>query len=81
LEKKKLDPVTFEILSHRLEQIIAEAYYAISHVSGSAVVIEVGDHQEAVLDNAGNLALFGGGLVHWTPSLSLASQYVVREYE
>jgi N-methylhydantoinase B/oxoprolinase/acetone carboxylase alpha subunit len=45
VEKKKLDPVTFEILAHRLEQIIAEAYYTISHVSGSAVVMEVGDHQ------------------------------------
>jgi len=81
VEKKKLDPVTFEILAHRLEQIIAEAYYTISHVSGSAVVMEVGDHQEAILDNNGDLALFGAGLVHWTPSLSLAGKYIVREYE
>ncbi len=81
MEMKKLDPVTFEILSHRLEQIIAEAYYAISHVSGSAVVMEVGDHQEAILDNHGNLALFGAGLVHWTSSLALAGNYIVREYE
>ena len=81
MEKKKLDPITFEILSHRLEQIITEAYYTIGHVSGSAVVTEVGDHQEAVLDSAGNLALFGGGLVHWTPSLSLAAKYIVQEYE
>jgi len=81
VEMKKLDPVTFEILSHRLEQIIAEAYYAISHVSGSAVVMEVGDHQEAILDNHGNLALFGAGLVHWTSSLALAGNYIVREYE
>jgi len=81
VEMKKLDPVTFEILSHRLEQIIAEAYYAISHVSGSAVVMEVGDHQEAILDSHGNLALFGAGLVHWTSSLALAGNYIVREYE
>ncbi|MFH1124575.1 MAG: hydantoinase B/oxoprolinase family protein [Pseudomonadota bacterium] len=81
MEKKKLDPVTFEILSHRLDQIISEAYYTISHVSGSAVVTEVGDHQEAILDKRGYLALFGAGLVHWTPSLSLAGQYIAREYE
>lgn len=81
MEKNKLDPVTFEILSHRLEQIIAEAYYAISHVSGSAVVMEVGDHQEAILDRHGNLALFGAGLVHWTSSLALAGNYIVREFE
>ena len=81
MEKNKLDPVTFEILSHRLEQIIAEAYFTISHVSGSAVVMEVGDHQEAILDRHGNLALFGAGLVHWTSSLALAGNYIVREYE
>ena len=81
MENKKLDPVTFEILLHRLDQIIAEAYYTISHVSGSAVVTEVGDHQEAILDNRGYLSLFGAGLVHWTPSLSLAGQYITREYE
>jgi N-methylhydantoinase B len=81
VEKRKIDPVTFEILSHRLEQIIAEAYYTISHVSGSAVVMEVGDHQEAILDSQGNLALFGAGLVHWTSSLALAGNYIVREYE
>jgi N-methylhydantoinase B len=79
--KEKLDPVAFEILLHRLDQIIAEAYYTISHVSGSAVVMEVGDHQEAILDRKGDLALFGAGLVHWTPSLSLAGQYIVQEYE
>lgn len=81
VEKGKIDPITFEILLHRLEQIIAESYYTISHVSGSAVVIEVGDHQEAILDNKGDLTLFGGGLVHWTPSLSLATKYIVHEYE
>lgn len=81
MEKKKLDPITYEILSHRLDQIVAEGYYTISHVSGSAIVTEVGDHQEAVLDNNGNLALFGAGLVHWTPAMSLATKYIIREYE
>ncbi|MFC1910739.1 hydantoinase B/oxoprolinase family protein [Chloroflexota bacterium] len=81
MDNSKLDPITFEILSHRLEHVIAEAYYTISHTSGSAVVMEVGDHQEAVLDTKGDLAMFGAGLVHWTPSLSLATKYIIREYE
>jgi N-methylhydantoinase B len=81
MEKGKLAPITFEILSHRLDQIITEAYYTLSHVSGSAIVMEAGDHQEAILDSKGDLVLFGAGLVHWTPSLSLASKYIVREYE
>jgi N-methylhydantoinase B len=79
--KKKLDPITFEILSHRIEQIVEEAYYTLSHVSGSAVVMEVGDHQEAILDRNGNLVLFGAGLVHWTTSLTMAGHYIVEQYE
>jgi N-methylhydantoinase B len=62
-----------------LDQIISEGYYTIGHTSGSAVVMEVGDHQEAILDSKGKLAMFGAGLVHWTTSLSLAGQYIVRE--
>ena len=31
---KKLDPVTFEILRHRLEEIVHEAYYTMARVSG-----------------------------------------------
>ena len=79
--EKKLDPITFEILSHRVEQIVEEAYYTLSHVSGSAVVMEVGDHQEALLDRQGNLVLFGAGLVHWTTSLTMAGHYIAEQYE
>jgi N-methylhydantoinase B len=78
---KKLDPITYETLYHKLLLILAEAYYTVGHVSGSAIVMEVGDHQEAILDNEGNLVLFGAGLVHWTPSLSLLTKYLIREYE
>ena len=43
--------------------------------------MEVGDHKEAILDNPGSLALFGAGLLHWTPFLSLAAQCITLVYE
>ena len=50
---KKLDPVTFEILRHRLEEIVHEAYYTMARVSGNAVITEAGDHEESILDGDG----------------------------
>ena len=46
---------------HRLETILGEGYSTIGRVSGSAVVYEAGDHQEAILTRDGELAAFGGG--------------------
>ena len=43
-KKDKIDPVTYEILSHRLFQIINEARMALMRVSGSTVVTEGGGY-------------------------------------
>ncbi|UCG66517.1 MAG: hydantoinase B/oxoprolinase family protein [Deltaproteobacteria bacterium] len=81
MEGKELDPVTFEILSHRLEQIVAEAYFSLTRVSGNQIVYECGDHQEAVMNADGDIVYFGGGVTHWTPCLGIAVKHLVREYE
>ena len=67
--KTKLDPITFTVLRHRLDEIIAEAYHTMGRVSGSPVVYEAGDHQEAIGTATGDLAVFGAGVLHWTMSL------------
>jgi len=81
MAKKELDPLTYEILWHRVDQIIAEAYYTISHISGSAIVMEVGDHQEALMNARGDLVMFGTGLVHWMPLLTGLVEKVARDYQ
>jgi N-methylhydantoinase B len=56
---EKLEPVEFDILSHRLYSIINEARQAVMRVSGSQVVAEGGEAMFAVYDAYG-----------WTSSLA-----------
>lgn len=81
MAKKRLDPLTYEILWHGIDRIIAEAHYTIGHVSGSAIVMEVGDHQEALMNAKGDLVMFGTGLVHWMPLLTWLVQKIDRDYQ
>lgn len=75
-----LDPVLFTVLRHRLDEIIAEAYTTIGRVSGSPVVYEAGDHQEAICTPNGELAVFGAGVLHWTMALGAGIRHVIERY-
>ena len=78
---ERLDPVLFEVLRHRINEIIAEAYYTMTRTSGNAVIAECGDHQEALLDANGDTVLAMGGVVEWTYVLEEAGKYLVQAYE
>ena len=78
---EKLDPVTFEILRHRLEEIVNEAYYTMARVSGNAIITEAGDHEEAILNANGDTIMVGGGIVEWTQCLEEAGRYISTEYQ
>ncbi len=80
-QSDRVDPITFEILRHRLEEIVNEAYYTMARVSGNAIITEAGDHEEAILNAAGDTIMVGGGIVEWTQSLEEAGRYIAREYE
>jgi len=75
-----IDAIEFTVLRHRLDEIIAEAYHTIGRVSGSPVVYEAGDHQEAICTPTGELATFGAGVLHWTQALGAGIRHVVSEY-
>ncbi len=77
---ERLDPITFEVLRHKLDEIIAEAYHTIGRVSGSPVVYEIGDHQEALITAGGDVVEFGAGVLHWVRSLSAGVKHVLAEY-
>jgi N-methylhydantoinase B len=74
-----LDPITFGVLRHKLDQTIAEAYHTIGRVSGSAIVYEAGDHQEAILTPGGDLVVFGAGCLHWCKSIGAGVRHVVKQ--
>lgn len=75
-----LDPITFEVLRHKLDQIVAEAYHTIGRISGSPLVYEGGDHQEVICTPSGEAADFGAGALHWVRSLSAGVRHVVENY-
>jgi N-methylhydantoinase B len=76
----RLDPITFEVLRHKLDEIISEAYYTMGRVSGSPVVYEVGDHQEAICTPTGDAAVFGAGVLHWVCSIGAGVRHIVDRY-
>lgn len=76
----QLDPITFEVLRHKLDEITAEGYHTIGLVSGSPVVAEAGDHQEAVTTADGRLAAFGASVLHWVRSIGMGVRHVAETY-
>jgi N-methylhydantoinase B len=80
-KKGELDPVTFEVLRHRVEEIVHEMYYTMAVLSGNPVIFEVGDHEEALLDAGGETVMVSGGIVEWTYSLEAGARYLVEQYE
>jgi N-methylhydantoinase B len=75
-----LDPIAFEVLRHKLDEIVAEAYHTIGRVSGSPVVYEIGDHQQALISADGDVVAFGAGVLHWVRSLSAGVKHVIAQY-
>jgi N-methylhydantoinase B len=80
-DRQRLDPITFEVLRHKLDEVVAEAYHTIGRVSGNAVVNEIGDHQEAICTAGGEVVAFGAGVLHWVKSLGAGVKHLLAEYE
>ena len=80
MEKKRLDAFLFEVLVHRLERIVDEAYYAVAHVSGSGPAVTCGDHQESIFNAKGEPVMIGSGILHWITSLSDAIKHMSQTY-
>ncbi len=63
----KLDPITYEILKHRLWQINDEQAVTIRMISASPIVVEGNDFNVGIFTRDGKLAVSGfGSLVHVT---------------
>ncbi len=62
-EAADLDPITAEVLRHRIWQINDEQFVTISRVSGSSVATEINDFNVAIMDEIGDIAIMGSGIV------------------
>lgn len=60
----ELDPVTYEVLRHRLWQINDEQRLAISRVSGSAIATDANDFNVAIGNEVGDIVVVGSGILY-----------------
>ena len=74
------DPVAFEILRHRLQQVVVDMTKAVEKVSGSPVVIFAGDHMESIYDADGKLVLAGMACTHTTLPTGKIASYLLEKY-
>jgi N-methylhydantoinase B len=58
-----LDPITYEVLRHRIWQINDEQFTTISRVSGSSIATEINDFNVGIMDEAGDMVVIGSGIV------------------
>jgi N-methylhydantoinase B len=60
----KVDPITYEVIRHRLARINDEQRITISKVSGSHVAAEANDFNVVIADEYGEIVVLGSGIVY-----------------
>lgn len=76
-----IDPITFEILRHRLFRIIEEAVITLKQVSGSATTNEGHDLMVSLYTKEGELLMGGVGFLHHLTSAAEACKAIIRRFE
>jgi N-methylhydantoinase B len=74
------DPVTFEMVRHKLHMVIAEAMDALRNVSGSPSTSEALDMMVSLYNREGNLMLGGVGFTHHITSAVQAVKHLLSNY-
>ncbi|MDF2837493.1 MAG: hydantoinase B/oxoprolinase family protein [Paenibacillus sp.] len=78
---RKIDPIQYEILRHRLQSITEEAATAMKRVSGSPVATEIGDLNVAIMNRDGECVLIGQYIVTKGSTLSCVVKDVLANYQ
>jgi N-methylhydantoinase B len=78
--EKRIDPITLEILLHRLWQIADEAAIVLKRVSGSVVVIEAKDIIVALCDERGRVITSGVGVTLHCGIARYSIEYIIGKY-
>jgi N-methylhydantoinase B len=75
-----IDPITFEIVRHRLFRVVEEAVMTLKHVSGSATTNEGHDLMVSLYTAEGGLLMGGVGFLHHLSSASEACKAIIRRF-
>ena len=78
--KRAIDPITFEVLRHRLWAINDEAGATIRRISGSPVATEAYDFNTGLLNAQGNMVLVGVYISAHASVQDLIVQHILQEY-
>jgi len=80
-QTRKTDPITFEILKHRLQSAVEEAAVTLKNVSGSPVATEIGDMNLAIMNKDGVCISVGQYTICKGTSLAKVAQDVLQNYQ
>src|SRR5207244_13217964 len=75
-----VDPVTFEIIRHKLYSVMDETIIALENVSGSPITNEGHDLMASLYKADGGLMVGGVGFLHHLTSAAQAVKHVIAEY-
>jgi N-methylhydantoinase B len=76
-----IDPITFEVLRHRLSTIVDEGAAVMRKVSGSPSVAQSNDCNVALLTTVGEGVIIGRTIASHAMSCIQTSKYVLKEYQ
>ena len=76
-----VDPVTFEIIRHKLEVINQEQAIALKEVSVSPIVTDASDFNNALYTADGRIASMGPQVVFHSGSMPIVLRHVMRLFE
>ncbi len=75
-----IDPVTFEIVRHKLYGVVDEAIIALENVSGSPITNEGHDMMVSLYGPDGELLIGGVGFLHHLTSAAQAVKHVIENF-
>lgn len=76
----QVDPVTFEIIRHKLYRVVDEAVIALENVSGSPITNEGHDMMVSLYGADGGLMVGGVGFLHHLTSAAQAVKHIIKEF-
>ena len=76
----KLDPVTLEILYHKLWQITKEMGTNLCKVSSSSITIEAKDFATGIFKANGDLVLIGTGVLYHAVTMPYGIRHILEKY-
>ncbi|MEP9383286.1 hydantoinase B/oxoprolinase family protein [Nocardioides sp. KR10-350] len=78
---REVDPITYEVVRHRLLAVVAQQSAVLKNVSGSPLVTEANDCNTGIYLPDGQIAAMGPHIVFHSGSMELVVGHIIRGFE